>query len=124
MANTGSKHHHGVVTEGVLPDLEPPATTIGVIGWLRDNLFSSIGNSILTVVGLLLLAYTVPPILDWTLFDAVWSGGSDACRANPDAACWTFAGSWWEFFIYGFYDKSRSGASTRHCGPCMSASRS
>ncbi len=107
MANTGSKHHHGVVTGGVLPDLEPPATTIGVIGWLRDNLFSSVGNSILTVVGLLLLAYTVPPILNWTLFDAVWTGGADACRANPNAACWTFAGSWWEFFIYGFYDKTQ-----------------
>lgn len=100
------KGGYGVVNETILPDMEPPASTIGAVGWLRENLFSSVGNTILTVIGVLLLAWTVPPILNWTLFDAVWSGGSDACRANPDAACWTFAGSWWEFFIYGFYDKS------------------
>jgi general L-amino acid transport system permease protein len=96
----------GVVTEGALPDMDPPASTVGVIGWLRENLFSSIGNSILTILGLLLVAWAIPPILNWTLFDAVWSGGSDACRAHPHAACWTFASSWWEFFVYGFYDKS------------------
>lgn len=96
----------GVVNNTVLPDLEPPASTVGAIGWLRENLFSSIGNSILTIIGLVLLLLTVPAILNWTLFDAVWSGGSDACRANPDAACWTFASTWWEFFVYGFYDKA------------------
>lgn len=103
----GSKNsHRGIVNETILPDMDPPASTIGVIGWLRENLFSSVSNSILTILGILLLAWTVPPILNWSLFDAVWSGGSDACRANPDAACWTFAGAWWEFFIYGFYDKA------------------
>ena len=29
-------------------DLPPPVTESGVIGWLRRNLFSSIGNAVLT----------------------------------------------------------------------------
>ena len=31
---------------GSYPDLPPPPGTIGVTGWLRANLFSSVGNSI------------------------------------------------------------------------------
>lgn len=96
----------GVVAQGNLPDLDPPASTVGILGWLRTNLFSGPFNSILTILGIGLLLWSIPPILNWTVFDAVWSGGSDACRANPEGACWTFASSWWEFFLYGFYDKS------------------
>ena len=103
---TATKNTMGVVGTGMLPDLDPPASTVGIIGWLRKNLFSGPINSILTLLGIGLLVVSIPPILNWTIFDAVWSGGSDACRANPNAACWTFAGSWWEFFLYGFYEKS------------------
>ena len=34
------------------PDLPPPATTVGVIGWLRSNLFPDLLNSVLTLLGL------------------------------------------------------------------------
>ena len=101
-----TKNKMGLVGDGNLPDLDPPASTVGIIGWLRKNLFSGPINSILTFIGIALLVISVPPILNWTIFDAVWSGGSDACRVNPNAACWTFAGSWWEFFLYGFYEKT------------------
>lgn len=96
----------GVVNNVVLPSLDPPANTVGAVGWMKKNLFSSPTNSIFTLVGIALVALILPPILNWTLFDAVWSGGSDACKANPDAACWPFVGQWWEFFIYGFYEQS------------------
>ena len=48
------------------PDLPPPANTVGVVGWLRKNLFNGPVNSILTVV----LAYLAISLL-WTVFD--WS---------------------------------------------------
>ncbi len=96
----------GVVTDGKLPDLDPPRSTVGVVGWLRTNLFSSPINSLLTVLSLALIAYVLPGILNWSIFDAVWSGGNEACKANPEVACWTFPGTWWEFFIYGYYDKA------------------
>ena len=96
----------GIVSGTKLPDQDPPASTVGVVGWLRSNLFSGVVNTILTIAAVLLLLMVIPPILNWTIFDAVWTGGSDACRENPNAACWTFASSWWEFFLYGFYEQS------------------
>lgn len=96
----------GIINAVPLPPLDPPASTIGLIGWVRRNLFSNITDSILTLAGLALLLITIPPVLNWIFFDAVWSGGSEACKANPTVACWPFVGSWWEFFIYGFYEHS------------------
>ena len=34
---------------GSYPNLPPPLGTVGVSGWVRNNLFSSISNSILTI---------------------------------------------------------------------------
>jgi len=52
------------------------------------------------------LLYTIPPALNWLVFNANWTGGAEACRANPDAACWPFVTTRWEQFLYGFYEKS------------------
>ena len=43
----------------------PPRTSVGVIGWARANLFSSVPNSILTLVAaaFILIVYTVVDIL-------------------------------------------------------------
>ena len=108
MDEPANQSQTGFVNDVKLPNLDPPANTVGLIGWLRNNLFNGIVNSILTLAGIALLFIIIPPILNWTIFDAVWSGGSDACRTNPDGACWAFAGSWWEFFLYGFYEKDRT----------------
>ena len=45
------------------PDLPPPTISIGALGWLRANLFSSWINTLLTLVGLYLLWLIVPPVL-------------------------------------------------------------
>ncbi len=88
--------------------LPPPLTQGGVFGWLRANLFSSAGNIALTVLCLLFLAWVVPPLLRFFLFDAIWSGtGRDACLASPGnpapGACWAFVRAWISYFVYGFY---------------------
>jgi general L-amino acid transport system permease protein len=106
MTDTNNSNKMGIVSGVKLPDMDPPASTVGMIGWSRNNLFDGWFNTLLTLAGAFLLLTVVPPILNWTVFDAVWSGGSDACRANPDAGCWTFASSWWVFFLYGFFDQS------------------
>ena len=106
MSEAAKHNQMGIVNDTKLPDLDPPASTVGLVGWMRSNLFSGPVNTILTLAGIALLILVIPPILNWTIFDAVWTGGSDACRANPGAACWAFASNWWEFFLYGFYDKT------------------
>ena len=35
---------------GAHPNLPPPLGTVGVYGWLKNNLFSSISNSLLTIL--------------------------------------------------------------------------
>ncbi|RAI43265.1 amino acid ABC transporter permease [Rhodoplanes roseus] len=80
----------------------------GPLHWVRKNLFATPLNGLLTIVVLGLIVWAVPPLLDFLVFDAVWSGsGRDACLAspqNPDpGACWAFVRTWFSFFIYGPY---------------------
>ncbi len=88
--------------------LPPPAMRAGIFGWLRDDLFSSPGNIALTGVCILFIAWAVPPLLQFFVLDAVWSGsGREACLASPQlpepGACWAFIRVWWSYFVYGFY---------------------
>ena len=88
--------------------LPPPADRAGALGWLRANLFSSLGNSVLTLLCLALIVWWVPPLLRFFIFDAVWSGSDrQACLAAPGGgepgACWAFIRAWISYFIYGFY---------------------
>jgi len=88
--------------------LPPPATRAGALGWLRANLFSSPGNIALTLLCVAFIAWIVPPLLRFFVFDAVWSGsGRDACLATPEhpapGACWAFVRVWSSYFVYGFY---------------------
>jgi general L-amino acid transport system permease protein len=88
--------------------LPPPARSAGMLGWLRQNLFSSPGNIVLTLLSILFIVWAVPPLLRFFLFDAVWSGSDRAAclssPANPDpGACWAFVRVWFSYFAYGFY---------------------
>src|ERR1700674_3888537 len=93
------------------PELAPPALSAGPIGWLRANLFSTPVNGVLTVLTILLLAWTVPPVVRFLLIDAVWSGADrEACLASaqhPHAgACWAFVRERLAYFTYGSYSIS------------------
>jgi general L-amino acid transport system permease protein len=84
------------------PDLPPPIATVGVLGWLRNNLFSSFFNTILTFFSLYLLYIIIPPIVQWAFVNADWFGeSSDACTSG--GACWVFISVRFGQFMYGFY---------------------
>ena len=51
----------------------PPATTIGYVGWLRKNLFSSWGNGVVTVLLGVLLAWMVVNLGGWVFVEADWT---------------------------------------------------
>jgi len=86
------------------PDLPPPVAERGAIRWLRDNLFSSWLNSIVTVITAYLLAIFLIPIFDWAFVKGVFLGeGPESCR--PDGACWVFVQQRITFFIYGNYPR-------------------
>ena len=87
------------------PDpMRPPRSEVGVIGWLRHNLFSSWGNALLTVIALYLIWRLVDGIVTWGVIHAVWSGdGGEACRAEGSGACWAFVKAKFGQFVYGRY---------------------
>lgn len=85
-----------------LADLPPPVMTVGVLGWLRTNLFSSVANTALTIIAVYLLYLAIPPVIDWAFIDADWVGASrEDCTSG--GACWVFILARLNQFIYGFY---------------------
>ncbi len=87
-------------------DRRPPRERLpGPIQWMRENLFSSVFNSGLTLVALFLLYQTVVPLVQWAVIDAAWSGNNrDACVPFESGACWPFIIERSGQIAYGFYD--------------------
>ena len=92
---------------------QAPRKETGVIGWLRTNLFGSVSDSILTVLGVLFLLALIPPVLEWLFVNAAWTGPNRAVCATiaqggeqPDGwtgACWAYVGDYFRQFMYGTY---------------------
>ncbi|MCB1509233.1 MAG: ABC transporter permease subunit, partial [Hyphomicrobiaceae bacterium] len=91
-----------------------PANTRGLMGWARENLFSSPLSIVLSALGALLAAWVIWTILNFGVFNAIWTGSSGAdCRTGvqngnlPDGihvgACWPYVGAYFDSFIYGRY---------------------
>src|SRR5689334_9058088 len=82
----------------------PPRSEIGIIGWMRHNLFSSWGNSLLTVIAIYVLYRLIVGVVDWAFINAVWTGDSgEACKVEGSGACWAFIRAKFGQFIYGRY---------------------
>ena len=96
---------------GTHPDLPAPIATSGPIAWMRDNLFSSPFNVVLTVLAVWFLWAIIPPMIEWTFVEAVWDAKDRkecwAQMSEPEAgACWAFIQSRLSLFIYGFYPEA------------------
>jgi general L-amino acid transport system permease protein len=51
----------------------PPASQIGAVGWMRENLFSSPGNTALTIITALVIGWALVNTISWALRDAEWT---------------------------------------------------
>jgi general L-amino acid transport system permease protein len=89
---------------GTHPDLPPPASMVGAVGWVRQNLLSSPTNIALTILSIYFLYKILPPAINWLFIDAAFDGDSrDECRAAASGACWAFVKHRFHLFVYGFY---------------------
>lgn len=86
-----------------MPDLPAPLVSVGIIGWLKDNLFNSKLNSLLTVVALLFLWKAIPPLISWSIIDATWSLVPDVGSPEKTGACWTFIFVKFRVLMLGLY---------------------
>ena len=82
---------------------QPPKSQTKAILWLKDNLFSSTLNVLLTFVAIYILYLLLPPILNWTIFDANFDLTADNQSCGREGACWSFVNANLKMFIYGFY---------------------
>lgn len=106
-------HAHTVayVRDTMLPQQPAPLGQGGAVRWLRENLFSSALNTVLTVVGLAAVWWLVTHFYPW-FAHSVWNADSLAeCRKTITAsygegatgACWAVIRARWHQFLFGFY---------------------
>lgn len=68
---------------------------------LKRSFVTPLDGALTVIVGIAAIA-VVMPIVQWALFDAVWSGSADACRA-ASGACWAFVAHKLGFITFGLY---------------------
>ncbi len=84
------------------PEIKPPAASVGVVGWIKANLFSNWFNSLLTVIALFILWETFLPFVRWAIIDSHWFTSGDACKSSG-GACWSVVTANLRFILFGFY---------------------
>ncbi len=99
------------VRQEMLSEQPAPASSVGFLGWIKNNLFSTWFNSILTVIALGFVWYILAGVLPWT-FLSVWNAGSlSECREiarqvwgeSHGHACWAVINDRWIQLLFGFY---------------------
>ncbi len=87
----------------------PPLTEAGAIKWLRENLFPSWFNAVLTVAAIFVIYWILAHTLPW-MVNGIWDASSlTECREIRDArglesaACWAVIAERWPQLLFGFY---------------------
>ncbi len=93
------------VRHETLPPSPPPASETGIVKWMRENLFSSVTNSILTLAALYAIYSILSGSMPWIL-GGIWQAPSlQACReilAGDSAGCFAVLTERWHQLIFGF----------------------
>ncbi|MBI5930104.1 MAG: amino acid ABC transporter permease [Chloroflexi bacterium] len=58
----------------------PPALTIGPVGWLRKNLFSGVGNTLMTGITISLIVAFLYELITWSIVKADWNVVNNTMR--------------------------------------------
>lgn len=91
--------------DNINPDsttLGPPKLNIGVVGWLRQNLFNSWFNTILTLLAMWMMYEVVSGLYPWAIRDASFGTTRESCK-GIEGACWPFVINNWYLFLAGTY---------------------
>jgi general L-amino acid transport system permease protein len=92
-----------------------PLTERGAVKWVRENLFSGLFNTILTLMGIAIVFYLLRALLPW-LLNGVWDANSlSECRAiiaakageGASGACWALIRERWHQWLFGFYPQDQ-----------------
>ena len=70
--------------------------------WVKQNFFSNVLNSTLTVLAVCLLYSALIPLLNWAIFNADFTGATGK-ECTTSGACWAWLDQRINQFLYGFY---------------------
>ncbi|MDD7997811.1 amino acid ABC transporter permease [Kosakonia radicincitans] len=74
-----------------------------VVFWLRRNLFSSVAQTVLTLLLLTVIGLVASTLIRWGIIDAVgFDGTAEQCRAAT-GACWAVIGEKYRPILFGLY---------------------
>ncbi|WP_192180093.1 amino acid ABC transporter permease [Mesorhizobium amorphae] len=92
---------------------QAPAGVRGPGAWVRKNLVGSVGDAILTIIGIALVVMILPQVINWAFLNAQWTGADRTFCATvaqggiqPDGwsgACWAFVNAKFGQFMFGRY---------------------
>ncbi|MBV1863075.1 MAG: amino acid ABC transporter permease [Rhodobacteraceae bacterium] len=99
------------VRTDILPEQAPPSTASGPIAWMRENLFATIPNAILTIVAVYFIFSILHEVLPWVIKSSWAAGSLSECRDviretyGPDStgACWAVIRERYLQLLFGFY---------------------
>jgi general L-amino acid transport system permease protein len=83
-------------------EIKPPVTHVGVVGWIRTNLFKGWFNSLLTVITIYCLWVILPPLIRWAFIDSRWISTGAECN-QAGGACWSVITANIRFITFGFF---------------------
>lgn len=92
------------------PPRAAPPSTLGVQGWVRQNMVSSIPNALVTVLGIWIVYAFLDTVLTWAVGNAVWEAANRReCldKVGRSGACWPGVVAWIPNLIYGLYPKDQ-----------------
>ena len=96
-----------IKTEENPSPVSPPLSETSILGWIKKHLFSSVFNSLLTIVTLYIIYITVKGVWTWVIVDAVWVAENrrECFNISADGACWAGVISWLDSIFYGRYPR-------------------
>ena len=110
MSDTDSEVTNAYFREQMLAQQAPPTSETGGIKWLRENLFSSWFNAIMTLVSLYAIFFVISHVGPWFI-SPTWEATSlSQCREvlaelgqSTTKACWGVIRDRWQQLVFGFY---------------------
>src|SRR5262245_14559976 len=83
-----------------------PPVAQGPWAWARRNLFSSIGNTAVTLICVALIVAVGAALFDFLVLSAAWRGTKLSDCVQAEGACYPFIRSRFDQFIYGVYPQA------------------
>ncbi len=88
-----------------IPPSPPPSSAVGPVRWIKENLFATIADSILTLLSLAFVIFLAYEMIPW-FWDSSWAPAEmslKGCRAEVEGACFAVINERFNQFVFGFY---------------------